>query len=172
MDNILRSIDRVADTTRFAGERLLDGSAGARQFQLGPDGAAASQATLDLPDVRTSQLGTAGGGAALETLRSGGANDLTANPAAAIDVIDRAISETAAGRAGIGALQQNTLQSAMNEMAVALENVTAMESSIRDLDFAMGMVEQMRADTLLRASLGALGQSNLQGQSILKLLGG
>ena len=171
LDNILGSIDRVADTTRFAGEELLDGSTPTRDFQLGPDGDAAAVESLDFIDVRTSQLGTAGGGDALETLRAGGANDLANDPGAALQVIDQAISEVSAGRGEIGAFQQNTLQSTMNNMAVALENVTAMESNIGDLDIAMGIIEQMRSQNLLQASLGALKNSSFQQQSVLQLLG-
>lgn len=171
LDNILDSVDRIAGTTRFAGEELLDGSTPTREFQLGPDGDAASRASLDFPDLRTSQLGTDQGGAALDTLRTGGAADLATDPGAAIAVIDQAISEVASARGEIGAFQSNTLQSAMNELSVALENVTAMESGIRDLDFAMGIIEQMRSQNLLQASLSALKNSNFQGQAVLKLLG-
>jgi flagellin len=171
MDNILASIDRIAETTRFAGEELLDGTTPTRTFQIAPDADPAAQATLDFPDVRTAQLGTAQGGPALDTLAAGGANDLAANPNAAIGIIDQAIAEVAGARGDIGAFQANTLQSAMDEMAVALENVTATESSIRDLDFAEGIVEQMRGRNLLQASLAALRNSNFQQQNILRLLG-
>ncbi len=171
LDNILDSIDRIAGTTRFAGEELLDGSTPAREFQLGTGADAADRATLDFPDLRTAQLGTAQGGAALETLRTGGAADLATDPNAAMGIIDQAISEVASARGEIGAFQTNTLQSTMNELAVALENVTAMESGIRDLDFAMGVIEQMRAQNLLQASLFGVKNAGFQQQNVLKLLG-
>lgn len=171
LDNILDSVDRIAGTTRFAGEELLDGSTPAREFQIGAGADAADRATLDFPDLRTSQLGTAEGGAALETLRTGGAADLAADPNAAMGIIDQAISEVASARGEIGAFQTNTLQSAMNQLAVALENVTAMESGIRDLDFAMGVIDRMRGQNLLQASLFALKNAGFQGQNVLKLLG-
>ena len=171
LDNILDSVDRIAGTTRFAGEELINGTTPKREFQLAPEADAAARATLDMPDVRTSQLGTARGGAALDTLRSGGAADLLTDPGAAMGVIDQAIGEVAAQRGALGAFQQNTLQSAMNQMAVAMENVTAMESGIRDLDFAMGIIDQMRGRNLLQAGLFGVKNSNFQGQNVLRLLG-
>jgi len=170
MDNILASVDRIADTTRFSGEKLIDGTTPTRTFQIAPEADASARATLDMPDVRTSQLATAAGGPALETLAAGGANDLLTNPTAAIGVLDQAISEVAGARGEIGAFQTNTLQSTMNEMAVALENVTATESDIRDLNFAQGIVEQMRGQNLLQASLYGLENSNFQQQNVLRLL--
>ena len=171
LDNVLDSIDRIAGTTRFAGEELINGTTPTREFQLGPDADAAARATLDMPDVRTGQLGTAGGGDALETLRTGGANELAADPAGAIAVIDQAISEVSAGRGAIGAFQANTLQSTVNQMSVAIENVTATESGIRDLDFAQGVIEQMRGRNLLQASMTAFKNSTFQQQNLIKLLG-
>ncbi len=171
LDNILASVDRIADTTRFSGEELLDGSTPTRTFQIGVEGDAAAQASLDFPDVRTSQIATAAGGDALDTLASGGANDLLTDPAAAIGVIDQAISEIAGARGNIGAFQSNTLESNMNSLSVAMENVSAMESGIRDLDFAMGVIEQMRSQNLLQAGLFGIQNSNFQQQSVLQLLG-
>jgi len=171
LDNILASVDRIADTTRFAGEELLDGSTPTRTFQIGAEGDAAAQASLDFPDVRASQLATEAGGDALETLATGGANDLLTDPNAAIGVIDQAISEVSSARGNIGAFQSNTLQSTMNGLSVALENVSAMESGIRDLDIAMGVIEQMRSQNLLQAGLFGIQNSNFQQGSVLQLLG-
>ncbi len=171
LDNILESVDRIADTTRFSGEQLLDGSTPTRTFQVSPDADPAAQVSLDFPDVRTSQLATAQGGAALDTLASGGANDLATDPSAAIAVLDQAISEVAGARGQIGAFQTNTLESTMNSLAVAMENVSAMESNIRDLDIAMGVIEQMRSQNLLQASMYGIKNSNFQQQSVLQLLG-
>ena len=119
----------------------------------------------------TANLGSTSGDS-LDTLRSGGANDLAANPTRAIEIIDAAIGEVTDTRGTIGAFQKNTLETNLNSMRVAFENVTATESSIRDLNFAEGASAFVNLQTLARAGLGALGASNVQSQSVLRLLGG
>ncbi len=171
LDNTLEAINRLAGSTRFAGQALLDGSTPTRTFQLGADGAAATEATVDMPDIRTTTLGTSGGGAALETVRAGGANDLAADPNAAIQVIDQAIADVNAGRGTLGAFQKDTLQSVYNTLSVAFENVTATESSIRDLNFAEGVSDQILGANLLQAGIFGMKNANFAKQAMLQLLG-
>ena len=169
LDNILAAIDRTAETTEFDDQQLLDGTADL-QFQVGPGTDAGDQVGITIPDMGTANLGSTSGDA-LDTLRSGGANDLAANPTRAVEVIDAAVREVTDARGSIGAFQKNTLETNLNSMRVAFENVTATESTIRDLDFAEGASAFVNLQTLARAGLGALGASNVQSQSVLRLLG-
>lgn len=171
LDNILTTIDRTAETTRYGGEQLLNGSTPTRTFQLGPNGTAAEQATLQMPDVRTSQLGTAAGGPALSTLLSGGANDLATNPGGALKAIQQAAGEVASQRGAVGAFQNSTLETTSRQMSVALENVTATESAIRDLNFAEGVISQLNASNLLQSSIYGLRNANFTHAQMLRLLG-
>jgi flagellin len=171
LNSTLDAVNRLAGSTSFSGQALLNGSNPTLTFQLGPDAAASSQATLNMPDIRTSQLGTSGGGPALETVRSGGANDLATNPSGALKVIDQAISDLSAQRGTVGAFQQDTLQSAYNSMSVALENVTATESNVRDLNFAQGVADQLQGANLLQLGIFGVKNSNFIKQQTLKLLG-
>ena len=51
-------------------------------------------------------------------------------------IIEPAIRQVAVLRGRLGAFEKNTLDTNMNSLSVALENVTASESTIRDADFA------------------------------------
>lgn len=125
---------------------------------------------LTIPDMSTATLGSSAGDS-LDTLRSGGANDLAADPSRAIEIIDAAIGEVTDTRGSIGAFQKNTLETNLNSLQVAFENITATESTIRDLDFAAGVSAFMNTQVLAKAGLSALGASNVQSQSVLRLLG-
>lgn len=171
MNGILDAVDRLAGATRYAGEPLLDGSIPTRTFQLGPGADATNQATMTFPDIRTSTLGTAGGGAALDTVRTGGANDLATNPSGAMGVIDQAIAELATARGDMGAFQDGTLQAAYNSLSVAFENYTAAESNIRDLNFAEGVAAQILGANLLQAGVFGIKNASFLKQQALQLLG-
>ncbi|MBE2941401.1 flagellin [Anoxybacillus flavithermus] len=59
-----------------------------------------------------------------------------ANATAAIDVIDDAIKNVSAERSKLGAYQ-NRLEHTINNLGTAAENLTAAESRIRDVDYAL-----------------------------------
>ena len=55
-------------------------------------------------------------------------------------------------------------------LAVAQENVTASESSIRDADMALEMVNFTRSQILMQAGTAMIAQANQAPQSILQML--
>ena len=59
----------------------------------------------------------------------------------------------------------------MQSLQIANENVSAIESRIRDTDMASEMVEFTRVNILRQASTSMLAQANSSPQSILQLLG-
>ena len=88
----------------------------------------------------------------------------------AIGTIDNAINRVSAERSKMGALQ-NRLEHTINNLGVAAENLTAAESRIRDLDFALEMVEFTRNQIMQQAATSMLAQANMKPQSVLMLLG-
>jgi flagellin len=150
-------------------------------FQLNTQPAASDNVTLGLPNVSSSNLGAAayslgsGSGALsvggfLSSLISGGANDLTTDPQNAIRVVDAAIDDINQLRGFLGAFESNTVESNINSLGVALENLTASESQIRDLDFADEVAEFTRNQILFSAGTSVLASANTIPQSVLKLL--
>ncbi len=88
----------------------------------------------------------------------------------AITQVDGAIGRVSSERAKLGALQ-NRLEHTIANLGVAAENLTAAESRVRDLDFALEMVEFTRNQILMQAGTAMLAQANLKPQSVLMLLG-
>ena len=72
-------------------------------------------------------------------------------------------------RSELGAIQ-NRLESTVNNLAVAAENVTAARSRIRDADFATETADFSRNQILQQAGISVLAQANQQPQVALALL--
>ncbi len=88
----------------------------------------------------------------------------------ALKLIDAAISEVSTIRANLGAFQKNILESNVNSLSVAKENIAASESSIRDTDMAAEMVNFTRNQILEQAGTAMLAQANQVPQILLRLL--
>ena len=89
----------------------------------------------------------------------------------AIVMIDKAIEQTSGERGKLGAFQKNTLQSNLNNLRVASENLTAAESVIRDTDMAGEMAEFTKNNIMLQASTAMLAQANSKDNLVLGLIG-
>ncbi len=99
-----------------------------------------------------------------------GAIDLTTSTTGVLAKIDAALAKVNTLRVNLGAFQKNTLESALSSLAVANENTTASESSIRDTDMAGEMVNFTRSQILTQAAQAMLTQANQAPQSILTML--
>ena len=86
-------------------------------------------------------------------------------------IIDKAINEISEFRGKIGAFQKNDLESNLNYLRNAHENVTNAESVIRDADMAEEMTKFTRNQIMIESSTAMLAQANQTPKSILKLLG-
>ena len=87
----------------------------------------------------------------------------------AIEVLDAATNMVSSQRAELGALQ-NRLEHTLNNLGVTKENLTAAESSIRDVDMAKEMMEFTKNNILVQASQAMLAQANQLPQGVLQLL--
>ncbi len=93
---------------------------------------------------------------------------------AALDITDSttvtdAITATSTLRGSLGAVQ-NRFEHTINNLNVAVENLSASESRIRDTDMASEMVNFTRANILSQAGTAMLAQANQAPQSVLQLL--
>ena len=88
---------------------------------------------------------------------------------AAIEVIDAAIDQVSRQRASLGAMQ-NRMESTLNSLGVARENLTAAESTIRDVDMAREMMSFTQNNILTQAAQAMLAQANQLPQGVLQLL--
>lgn len=169
-DALRLEIDRIANTTQFNGQGLVDGSlasgvASANQvlIQVGIDSGADSRINLNeqinLTSVTASTLGVSG----LSVTSAAGA--LTA-----LDTINSAISIVTQSRGKVGAVQ-NRLVRTISNLSISVENLQAAESAIRDADIAEEVALLTRNQILVQASTAMVGQANLIPQSVLQLLG-
>ncbi len=156
-------LDRISGTTSFGGAKLLDGNYSGK-FQVGANNVAAEQITVGISKVDSATLFKKADGTA-------GTADLstTANAQATIDTVDGAIKKVSSERANLGAFQ-NRFEHTINNLNVAVENLSASESRIRDTDMAQEMVSFTRAQILSQAGTSMLGQANQAPQGVLSLL--
>jgi flagellin len=144
---------------------------GGSLFQLGPQVTSNQQVNIGIKSVAASKLGDNDVGF-LNDLVTGGRSTLVGGEAgAASRIIEKAIKQVAVLRGRLGAFEKNTLETNINSLSVALENVTASESSIRDADFAAETAALTRAQILTQAGTSVLATANTMPQSVLQLLG-
>ncbi|MBL8022887.1 MAG: hypothetical protein JNK54_01200 [Elusimicrobia bacterium] len=145
-------------------------SQGSLTFQVGSTAGDTVSATIQ--DVRAAALGTtAGGSSGLNAILTGASSNLTTDPTTALAIIDEAISDLSTARAQLGAIQKYTLETKINSLNVALENVTASESRVRDVDMASEMASFTKYQVLIQSATAMLAQANQSPTSILSLLG-
>ncbi|HEX5332044.1 MAG TPA: flagellin [Cellulomonas sp.] len=87
----------------------------------------------------------------------------------AINQIDAAIKTVSTTRADLGAVQ-NRFDHTVKNLNVAVENLSASESRIRDTDMASEMVNFTRSQILSQAGTSMLAQANKIPQGVLSLL--
>ena len=85
-------------------------------------------------------------------------------------VIDKALEEVNSFRGEIGAFQANTLESNLNYLRIAKENVIGSESVVRDADMAEEMMQFTRNQIMVDSSTAMLAQANQAPMAMLQLL--
>ncbi|GAA2726492.1 flagellin N-terminal helical domain-containing protein [Cellulomonas aerilata] len=103
-----------------------------------------------------------GAAATSEVITGGGANK-------AIDAIDGAIKKVSTTRSDLGAVQ-NRFEHTINNLNVAVENLSASESRIRDTDMAQETLKFSRSQILSQAGTAMLAQAKSIPQGVLQLL--
>ncbi len=161
MSQLSEELGRIADSTEFNGTKLLDGSATALNFQVGAAGNTTSAITVDLTNADVSTIAST---VSLLTV------DTHGNAQDAIEAIDTEISSVSTARAELGAYQ-NRFDHTIKNLNVAVENLSASESRIRDTDMAQEMMNFTRSQILSQAGTAMLAQANQVPQGVLRLLG-
>ena len=186
-------IDRISKDTTFGGEKLLDGSKGQVDFQVGADANQKISVSLALgaqKDVGFDVEGVASvakAGKAVDTTNTAAGaatgfstdavsgkkvfNIATAEDAQKVlENIDGFISTVDSKRAELGAVQ-NRLESTIRNQSNVSENVSDARSRIRDTDFATETANMTQQSIIQQASQSILSQANQRPQLALSLLG-
>jgi flagellin len=135
-----------------------------QKIQVGSKASIESQITLGMTNMKTTQ--EYGGGSALSAWDISAASDARN----LLDSIDTAISFITEKRGNLGAIQ-NRLSYASANLSTTIENVSAAESTIRDVDMAAEMTSFTKNQILMQAGTAMLGQANMAPQQVLSLLG-
>ena len=154
-------INRISKSSEFNGKKLLDGTGGLVEIQVG----IYNDPTQDrikydstTTDATIESLGLIG-----ETIAGKEGAQLT------LERLDSALTRVNGVRANLGALQ-NRLQSTSTNLAVTDENFSAANSRIRDVDVAAETADLAKNNILNQASVSVLAQANNAPQFALKLL--
>ncbi len=73
-------------------------------------------------------------------------------------------------RGQLGAFQRNEVEKNISTLRVALENLTAAESTIRDANVAEEVVEATKKRIKLQANVAAIAQANQMPGIVIELL--
>ena len=160
VSQLILEIDRIATTTQFNTENLLDvtgGTTGSFTIQIGAN--AGQSLTIAIGDMQSAALGVDGIDLGVDA----------AGSSTAITTINTAIETVSGQRASLGA-NQNRLDHTINNLTATSENLSAAESRIRDVDMAKEMMEFTKNNILSQAATSMLAQANQMPQSVLQLL--
>ena len=162
-------VDRIAQTTEFNGQKLVEGSLASSVastshilIQVGIDNTAHSRINLNTEVDLAAMTST---GLSIHEL------SVTSADAAltALEQVNASIGTLTASRGKIGAVQ-NRLIRTISTISIAVENLSAAESAIRDADIAEEVALLTRNQILVQAATAMVGQANLIPQSVLQLL--
>jgi flagellin len=161
--DLLAEITRYSDSAEFNGMKLLDGSViDTVDIQVGIDTTSNSRISIDLSDDMDA---TALGFAASVNITG---TDNT-NALAALALIDTAQTTVNQKRAELGSAQSR-LETAIRNIGVWVENLSAANSRIRDVDIAAETSRLTSNQILQQAGVAVLAQANLSPQLAIMLL--
>ena len=167
--NTLRDeFNRIANSTEFNGQKLLDGSLAVSiatdqhvVITVGLDSSASSQidinSAVNLSSTATVALG-------LDAVSATSFDDA----ADSLSIVEAALDTISGFRASIGATQ-NRFTRALNTLNVSIENLTATFSVIKDADIAEELDDLTKQQLLVQSSSAMVGQANLVPEGVLLL---
>ncbi|MAE74229.1 MAG: flagellin FliC [Bdellovibrionaceae bacterium] len=162
VQQLKNEVQRIAQSTRFGKTNLLDGTGGEFSFQVGINNdsfedrisfdSGEQEATVEALNIADFDF----------TSRDGARS--------ALEVLDQSQVQVNGIRATLGALQ-NRLISTTENLGTAIENFSAANSRVRDVDVADASSELAKNQVLQQASVGVLAQANVNPQAALRLIG-
>jgi len=154
-------IDRIALSSEFNGQKLLDGTGGIMDFQVGTK----NNPALD-------RISYNAGDADATTAALGMNEALVASKTGAqlaIKTLDDSLVKINGTRANLGALQ-NRLNSTIQNLSISDENYSYANSRIRDVDVASETADMAKNNILVQSGTSVLAQANQAPGLALKLI--
>ncbi len=160
--SLLEEVQRISENAEFNGQKLLDGTGGLVEIQVGIHNDPTNDRIkfdASTTDTTLPTLGLTG-----EAIASKEGAQLS------LKKLDDALVRINGTRANLGAIQ-NRLQSVGNTIAISEENFSAANSRIRDVDVASETADMAKNNILAQAGVSVLAQANQAPQFALKLIG-
>ena len=158
IDALTSELDRIASTTQFNTQNLLDGNFSGKLLQVGSLNGQTISITIKA-------MNADGIGITAATNKVG----TNSEAGKAMSAFQAAISKVSTMRSALGALQ-NRLEHTVANLDNVAENTQSAESRIRDTDMAEEMVEYSKNNILAQAGQSMLAQANQSTQGVLSLL--
>ena len=156
IDALTKEISRIASTTQFNTQNLLDGKFTGKNLQVGAlngQSISISIKTMNADALSVNALH-------VTSFKAAGS---------AMNKIQAAIDKVSTQRSNLGALQ-NRLEHTVNNLDNVAENTQTAESRIRDTDMASEMVQYSATSIIQQAGQSMLAQANSQTQGVLSLI--
>lgn len=159
---LIDEIDRISNVTEFTGAKLLQAE---QTFEIHVGKGDGSQSNADRIQIEADELETSSnilGVSGAEISSRDGAADQ-------INTIDSALELVASKRATIGA-KQNRISSTIRNLEASIENQSAANSRIQDVDYASETANYTQQSILKQGGASVLAQSNMLPELALGLL--
>ncbi|MBP9708621.1 MAG: flagellin [Oligoflexales bacterium] len=175
---LVDEIQRIANSTEFNGHKVLLGGDGNNDvsefvFHIGSgDGTVPNvdQINISIDDIKIDAAEGFGLGNESEVGPAEQGDDFARETAAEkLSILESAISSLADKRATLGA-KQNRLSSSINNLGIQIENMSAANSRIRDVDFASETANYTQMRILQQGGASVLSQANQIPEVALSLL--
>lgn len=161
---------RLQETFNTLGTSTFAVTGGGAIFQLGAGVDSNQQVNFGMQSIASTRLGNGSVGF-LSDITSGGTYSLVnGQTSQAAKIIGEAVRQVSLLRGRLGAFEKDTLDTNVSQLQITLENLTAAESSIRDLDFAQETSNLTRSQILVSAGTSILAIANQTPQAVLSLL--
>ncbi|MFM7390205.1 MAG: flagellin [Vampirovibrionales bacterium] len=171
LSQLKADITRIAKATDFNGKKLLNGSVSSLKVQIG----AGSDSAIDVLNIgqgnvfNDSSMSGLSGGKLKSGLTAGSVTNM-ASALQTISALDASLKTLNNRRASIGAMT-NRLQGASANLQITVENMSASESRIRNVDVAKESSNLTKFQILQQASTSILSQANQGPQVASRLIG-
>ena len=160
-------IDRIGESTSFAGKALTGTDATDFSFQVGSATGSQNQISVTINSIKSADIGIASGDDILDIVGDGLDNLTETNNA--IVVIDDAIKEVNTQRSELGAVS-NRLNHTVNNLTNMSANLSSAQGRIQDADFAVEAARLAKAQVLQQSGTAMLSQANAAPSLVLSLL--
>ncbi len=163
-DKLVSEIERVAQTTEFGGNKLLNGTVSSLTMFIGFKNSSNDQLSVSMVALTAS-----GATGSIGLSLSSGALSSVTGALGAIDTISSALKTVNDARSIFGA-SSNRLATTLTNLQVTFTNFQAAESRIRDADFAFETAVYTKNQIMVQAGTSVLAQANTLPQNALTLL--